>query len=221
MVAPFARGVTGWLLAVASVAAAAACAGNPPPARPPASLADSPPVVGLLPGDAIRVSIWREADLSGEFTVGTEGVVVLPLLGERRVSGVEPGELERRLRDEYGEFLENPSIEVTALRRIAILGEVELPGLYPVDATVTLADALALAGGVTPEGDPGDVRLVRDGQVTRLDIDRGMLAEPLVLHSGDRILVGRRSWLDRNRPLFGLGVGAVGAAIAAIIVAGS
>ena len=111
-----------------------ACAGGPPPAA-----MAPPPAMGpasLGPGDKIGVFIWQEPELSGEFLVAPNGMVVFPLLGVREVVGISPEEVEARLTADYAEFLENPSVNVTALRRIAILGEVRLPSLYWVDAPV-------------------------------------------------------------------------------------
>ncbi len=107
---------------------------------------NSPPraVVGLRPGDAIKVEIWQEPDLSGEYMVNGEGIALFPLLGERRVTGISAAVLEQQLVADYKEYLENPFVNVTVLRRISILGAVQTPGLYAVDATLTLTDALAL-----------------------------------------------------------------------------
>ncbi|MFQ5889662.1 MAG: polysaccharide biosynthesis/export family protein [Gemmatimonadota bacterium] len=154
--------------------------------------------MGLRPGDAVRVEIWREPDLSGQFAVNLNGVVVFPLLGERKVTGTSADSLERQLVKEYGAYLENPSVNVTVLRRIAILGEVRKPGLYPVDATVSLTDVLALAGGVSPSGNKDDIRLIRDGRVIRRSLDGTTVIASTPIQSGDHIEVGLRSWLSRN-----------------------
>src|SRR5688572_13731441 len=83
----------------------------------------------LRPGDIIRLRIWREPDLTGEFPVGADGIVVLPKLGPLRATGEAPQELERRIVEMYGRYLRNPSIEVIFLRRINIQGAVRQPGL--------------------------------------------------------------------------------------------
>jgi polysaccharide export outer membrane protein len=142
--------------------------------------------------------VWREADLSGTFEVDDRGIVVLPLLGERTVTGMSPDDLRDALLEDYAEYLQNPSVQVTLLRRINILGEVRSPGLYPVDATISLADALALAGGITPVGSPDDIRLIRGDQIIRQDLDRATLVGSAEIRSGDQIVVGRRSWASRN-----------------------
>jgi protein involved in polysaccharide export with SLBB domain len=152
----------------------------------------------LLPGDAVRVQVWREADVSGVFMVDDRGIVTLPLLGEYAVLGLDPSELREALLTKYGEYLQNPSVEVTILRRINILGEVRSPGLYPVDATISLADALALAGGVTPVADPNKIQLVRDNEVIAEGVNQAAVIGASDIRSGDQIIVGQSSWLARN-----------------------
>lgn len=156
----------------------------------------------LEPGDAIRVTAWREEDMRGEYTVDEGGVVVLPMLGARRVAQVPLAELERRLKDEYAGQLRNQDVEITFLRRVSVLGSVREPGLYLLDSTMRLSDALALAGGAEPDGRPDDAQILRAGvEVTDL-IDR---TRPLAgqLKSGDEIRVPRSSWFSRNGVMFG------------------
>ena len=177
-----------------AVALAAACSSSPPPSGGGGVL--TPPK--LLPGDAVRVQVWREVDLSGTFTVDDRGIVTLPLIGERAVKGLGPSELREELLAEYKTYLQNPSIEVRILRRINILGEVRSPGLYPVDATISLADALALAGGITPTGDPNKIQLVRDNEVIAKGVDQAAMIGASDIRSGDQIVVGMKSWFSRN-----------------------
>lgn len=154
--------------------------------------------VGLRPGDALAVAIWREPELSDTIPVNDRGQVVLPLLGPRNVEGISPDSLERQLEREYSEYVRSPAVSITALRRISILGAVRNPGLYPVDATVTLSDALALAGGLAPNGDRDDIQLVRGGKVMRESLDGSMLVGALPIQSGDQIRVDNTPWLQRN-----------------------
>jgi len=188
-------------LAFAALTVLAACGGSPPPAPVSPSPPGSAGEVGLRPGDAVRVDIWQEPDLTGEFLVAPEGTVVFPLLGERVVAGKAPAEVERQLASEYREYLENPSVKVTALRRISILGEVRQPSLYMVDATVSLTEALAMAGGLTPIGDPSKITLVRNGTVLAASVDPGQAIGAMPITSGDQIQVGQRGWFARNTNL--------------------
>lgn len=202
------------MFAAALIVGLAACSSSPPPSTARADGVQPDP--GLRPGDAVRVQVWREGDLSGTFTVDDRGVVTLPLLGEREVAGLEPAELRDDLLIDYREYLQNPSIQVTVLRRINILGAVTQPGLYPVDATISLSEALGLAGGITPEGDADDIRLYRDDRVISRDLDRNVLVGNVDIRSGDRIVVGERNWFERNP---GALIGSLIAAAAGVTVA--
>ncbi len=197
------------LLALALLACAA-CSANSPELPLPVPAED----VGLQPGDAIQVGIWREPDLSGDFTVNPNGQAVLPLLGDVQVEGRTAQELADSLKTAYGKYLRNPSIDVKVLRRVSVQGEVRSPGFYPVDATVSLADVLALAGGLTSNGDPNKIRLVRSGQVVDVGLTPETVVERSPIRSGDQILVGRRSWLARNSAII---VGATITGVAIII----
>lgn len=192
----------------------AACSSSPPPSTVLTDGAEANR--SLRPGDAVQVQVWREEDLSGTFTVDDRGIVTMPLLGERHVAGLEPAELRDNLLTDYRRYLQNPSIEVTILRRINILGAVTQPGLYPVDATISLSEALGIAGGITPEGDSDDIRLYRDDRVISRDLDRNVLVGDVDIRSGDRIVVGEKNWFERNP---GALIGSLIAAAAGITVA--
>jgi len=152
----------------------------------------------LLPGDIVRIQIWREEDLSGEFQVNESGIVVLPLLGDRSVLGISPDSLRDQLVEEYDGFLVNPSVNVTLLRRVTVMGEVRVPGLYPVDATVSVAQLIAIAQGVTSEGDVNRIRLIRGGQTVNTNLAGTMAITEAGIRSGDQIMIGKRSWISRN-----------------------
>lgn len=172
----------------------------PPRAAAQATGGSPDDVVTLQPGDVVRVRIWREEDLSGEFPVDETGGVTLPLLGERQVSGIPMSRLRDQLIADYREQLRNPSITIVPLRRINVLGEVNKPGLYLADPTISLAAAIGLAEGTTRDGSMDRIRVVRDGAVIH---DRPGAAQALTsidVRSGDQIYVGTRSWASRNAP---------------------
>jgi protein involved in polysaccharide export with SLBB domain len=154
--------------------------------------------VTLRPGDLIRVAVWREEDLSGEFPINERGIIVLPLLGERNVTGIPLDTLRDVLLEEYRKQLRNPSIQITPLRRVMVLGAVTKPGLQEVDPTITLAGAIALAGGPTPAGDMRRISVVRDGTTLQNRAAMEAKLSSIDIRSGDQIFVGQRSWLERN-----------------------
>jgi protein involved in polysaccharide export with SLBB domain len=171
---------------------------------------DSTPAVlsGLGPGDFIQVAIWREPDLSDTLQVDNSGVAVFPKLGPISVTGIRADSLERLLVREYSRYLQNPSIRVTVLRRITIWGSVMRPGTYPVDLTMTITDALALAGGPAPDGKSSKVELRRGNTRETIDLSRGTTrVGDLSLRSGDQLFIPRRSWISRNP---GMIVGSIG-----------
>jgi protein involved in polysaccharide export with SLBB domain len=175
----------------------------------------------LRAGDMVRVEVWREKDLSGEFLVNEDGNVTLPLLGSRNVTSVSFREVRERLMDEYRAELRNPSINLTPLRRINVLGEVSRAGLYAVDPTITLAGAVALAGGPTSLGDLNKIRVMRDGQVVEERAGSGETLSSVGIQSGDQIYVDRRSWMDRNSAaLLSTGVSLVGSVVTTLIILG-
>lgn len=168
---------------------------EPPPSTTPQM--DYP----IRPGDLVRVSIWREEDLSGEFLVHQDGTVVLPRIGPFMAAGNTPMELREKLIAQYSETLRNPSIDIIPLMRVSIVGEVAQPGLYPVDPTMSVSDALAMAGGPTSSANENKIVLLRGGDEMEVDLEEKYSIVDLELRSGDRIYVPEKNWFLRNIPL--------------------
>jgi len=116
-------------------------------------------------GDRMRITVFRNPELSGEFAIGGEGYLALPLGGEILAKGLNvrqlEDEIELRFRD--GGFLVNPqvSIEVLTYRPFYILGEVNNPGEYEYVSGMTVTSAVAMAGGFTYRGDQDDITIER------------------------------------------------------------
>ncbi|MBA2246299.1 MAG: polysaccharide biosynthesis/export family protein [Gemmatimonadota bacterium] len=162
------------------------------------SAGKAPDAVTLQPGDVVRVAIWREEDLSGDFSVDETGVVTFPLLGDKQVTGIPMRQLREVLIEEYRIHLRNPSISITPLRRVNVLGEVNKPGLYEVDPTISLAGAVALAGGATASGDLNRIRVIRSGTMIRERVAAQAVLNDADIRSGDQIFIERRNWFERN-----------------------
>ena len=147
----------------------------------------------LLPGDQIRIAVWRQLEFSGDFFVATNGTIIHPLYREVQVTGIPLNEVEDRLRAFLSRYTTNPQFVIEPLVRIIIAGEVRNPNIYSVPPETTIAQALALAGGATDNGRIEDVRIVRDRQEIRLDVSKpDSDASVLQIRSGDRILIGRK-----------------------------
>ena len=167
------------------------------PASGQGMLRTYPGPVALAPGDIIRITFWREADLGGDFAIDETGSVVLPVLGQWNVAGVASDELRTQLAEAYSGQLRNQDVQIMFLHRVSILGAVENPGLYHVDATMTIREAVALAGGVSEDGNKDELRIRRadSADYTLLNPSISMGA---AVFSGDEILVPQRSWFSRN-----------------------
>jgi len=164
---------------------------------------------GIQPGDLIRVKVWREPDLSDSARVDADGNVTLPRLGLIRVGGVSADSVRRLIVTTYARYLRDPAVDVTVLPRVTILGAVRNPGVRNLDPTMTIADALAMAGGAAPDGKVDQVELRRRGQrvPAKLSLDARLAETPI--RSGDHLVVPQRSWLSRNVGIV-LGVASVG-----------
>jgi polysaccharide export outer membrane protein len=170
-----------------------------PPAPPTAtSPSDGDTTQFLRPGDVVRLKIWREPDLSGDFAVDERGIAVLPRLGPTRVTDQTPAALRASLISAYAQFLAQPSIEVILMRRVKVMGAVKNPGLYLTDPTMSIGDALALAGGTTSDANLKKLRLIRDGHEVPLHVTSTTRLADSPVRSGDQLDVPERSWLSKN-----------------------
>jgi protein involved in polysaccharide export with SLBB domain len=154
--------------------------------------------VVLRPGDRVRLKVWREPDLSGDFEVDEDGIVVFPKVGRVDVQRISTDSLKAMLIVLYTQSLRNPSVEVTVLRRLNVLGSVRNPGLYYIDPTTTVADALALAGGVSPDGKQDRFELIRGGKRMPIKLSQDSRLADSPMQPGDQLWVPERSWISRN-----------------------
>lgn len=142
--------------------------------------------------------MWREPDLSGDFPINEAGVAVLPKIGPVDVTSASTTALQATITHDLGAFLTHPAIDVMFLRRVQVVGAVEKPGLYHVDQTMTVADAIALAGGVTSSGRTDKVEIIREGQKLPDRVSGRTLISHSAVRSGDQLYIPERSWISRN-----------------------
>jgi polysaccharide export outer membrane protein len=125
-------------------------------------------------GDQIRLTVYDEPDLSGQFTVDGAGRLTLPLVGTVKADGLTAREVEkliaRKLKPDY---LKNPdvTVEVMSYRPFYIVGEVRAPGSYPYVDGMTVINAVARAGGFTYRAREENFYIKRttEGNTSRLD----------------------------------------------------
>ena len=159
----------------------------------------------LGPGDLVRITVFRQPDLTTETRITEDGSLTFPLIGVVRVDGANTTELERRIAEQLksGGFISEPQVNVTVIQfrsaQIAVLGQVNKPGRYPLEGLPhKITDVLALAGGVTPQGaDTVTVVTWRDGKEQYVEVDllemfeRRKMYTNIKLSSGDVIYVPR------------------------------
>ena len=156
----------------------------------PASADDKGYALGA--GDKIRITVYNEPDLSGEFEVSGQGLVSVPLLGQVQVMGKTTGEVQAILTQKYGkDYLVNPSVSIEVLnyRPFFIIGEVNRPGSYPYVSGMTVINAVALAGGYTPRANHEGIRIKHGNETTQQERDA---KEDTVVLPGDVIEVSER-----------------------------
>jgi polysaccharide export outer membrane protein len=144
-------------------------------------------------GDAIRVTVFQQPDLTTEARVTEKGTIPMPLLGEVKVAGMTQTEAAAKIAGDLktGKYLKNPqvSIALTTLRsrQVSVLGLVARPGRYALDDTsVRVTDVIAAAGGIAPGGSE-TVIVTRNGQQEKVDV----LTKTYGLQNGDTVYVER------------------------------
>jgi polysaccharide export outer membrane protein len=172
----------------------------------------------IRPGDVVRLTVLRQGELSGEFPVNQFNTVVLPLLGEYDVTHESNRSLREKVIRDLQLIRSVRDIELVVLRRVRVVGEVNLPGVYQLDPTMSVADAVATARGRTEFGEEGKVLLRRGGQVVDADLRLDMPISESEVLSGDEIFVPRRAWIDLNLGAVVAGVSTLGGIIVTLIV---
>ena len=117
-------------------------------------------------GDKLRVIVYGETDLSGEFDVTGSGKISLPLIGQVQAAGLSLDEFENEIGDKLKQgYLTNPkvSVEVLNYRPFYIIGEVDKPGEYPYTSGMNVLNAVAVAGGYTYRANQDQVYITRGG----------------------------------------------------------
>jgi protein involved in polysaccharide export with SLBB domain len=146
----------------------------------------------LQPGEKIRVTVFGEDRLSGEFEIDPAGFVSLPLAGTIKAAGLSKQQLEQSLAKKFqGEYLRNPkvTIDVTSFRPFYVLGEVGKPGEYPFKSGLNVMTAMALAGGTTYRASRSYVLIQHIGEA---GFHEYPLAPTIPIFPGDLIKVPER-----------------------------
>ncbi|MEO6582047.1 MAG: polysaccharide biosynthesis/export family protein [Sphingomicrobium sp.] len=197
------------MLLIAVAALVAGCAdsrGGPIAYSGGLAAPDAPAVVPLESGykiaplDTLAIKVFKMPDLSGDFDVDLTGRISMPLIGEVSAVELTTAELDRRLTDKLGErYLQNPDVSVgvksSTRQSVTVDGAVNKSGSFQISGSTTLMQAVALAGGSSPEANAHRVAIFRTIQGKRqaaafdlVDIRRGKADDPPI-YPGDIVVV--------------------------------
>jgi polysaccharide export outer membrane protein len=171
----------------------------------------------LQPYDLIDVDVYSEEDLHKPARLGSDGTVILPLIGSVAVGGLTVAEATDLIAKRYGAgFVKNPSVLITVLQyrkaTFSVLGQVLRPGIFeiPEGAHLTILDAASLAGGYLPSAAQNEVMVKRtvDGKNEVIKIRAGDMAQdanmaPFELQAGDSIIVPSRQYKKSDFSILG------------------
>jgi polysaccharide export outer membrane protein len=154
--------------------------GSRPEKTVPAVSADSagaptPNSLVIGPEDVLVIDVWKEPELSRTFPVRPDGKISLPLIGDIAASGLTPKQLQQEISNKLQTYMNDPEVTVIVQevksRRFNILGQVLRPGSYQLMPSMTVIDAIALAGGLRDFAKRKAIYVLRrtpDGSETRI-----------------------------------------------------
>lgn len=155
-------------------------------------------------GDQLRINVWQNNDLSTEVLVRPDGTITLPLIGDSQVAGKTPTDVKADITAKLSKFIKTESSVVTVAvaqvqsYRFTVAGQVQNPGTFQSAYYVTVAEAIAMAGGPTRFASTTDVELIRvaaDGKTRHIPINydeiqsRKNPQENLTLVAGDTVFI--------------------------------
>lgn len=158
----------------------------------------------LGPSDVLKITVWRNQELSADAIVRPDGTVSMPLAGDFQAAGRTTAQLRDEIVKRLKAYIKDDSLAVTVAvaginsYRFVVSGNVERPGAYTSNHYVTVAEAMALAGGPNRFSDAAGTVIIRmddKGQTRRIPVDYlGVLSgktpqENLPLVAGDTIYV--------------------------------
>jgi polysaccharide export outer membrane protein len=135
------------------------------------------------PEDMLDVQVWKNSDLSRVVPVRPDGMISLPLVNDIQAAGLTPGELRLQITQRLSEFIPSPEVSVIVREvhsvKVAVVGNVKMPGHYEVNSPATVLELIARAQGLTEFADRGRVVVLRQQgtSTTRIPFNYRKVAE--------------------------------------------
>jgi len=147
----------------------------------------------LQAGDKVKITVFGEDKLSGDYEIDPTGSVSLPLAGTVQAAGLTKPELERALMARFskGNYIKDPmvTVEIAAYRPFYVLGEVERPGEYAFRSGLNVMSAIAIAGGSTYRATRSRIEIQRAGEIAFTEYP---LSPDVFVYPGDLVRVPER-----------------------------
>jgi protein involved in polysaccharide export with SLBB domain len=184
-----------WAMIFAFVLQLAGCYGDygPVVGEPDPVLAPTHVASVAQPGDVLKIIIYGEEGLTGQYAVNPAGSLSMPLIGAVRAAGLTPLQLEHEITRRYvaGKFLQDPkvTIDTVSYGPIYVLGETLRPGAYPFSAGLNVLTAITLAGGFTYRASKTTVLIQHAGETIWNEYP---LAATTTIAPGDLIRIPER-----------------------------
>lgn len=164
-------------------------------------LAQQIPDYVLNAGDELEVSVWKEQDLTQKVVVRPDGKFSVPLAGEISGAGRTPLQVQADIASKLAKYIPEPVVTVTITglqgNQIYVIGQVLKPGAFVMNPRLTVVQALAVAGGMTPFAALDDIIVLRNSggaqktiKFRYTDVNKGRnLEQNIRLEAGDVIIV--------------------------------
>lgn len=156
-------------------------------------------------GDTVAINVWENANLNTEATIRPDGKITMPLVGDVIADGETPTSLKTKIKTQLANFVKLQSTEITVAvkawrsYRFTIQGEVAHTGVFSADKYVTVAEALALAGGITRFAKGNEIKLTRNdpktGKPKHIPLDYDALASGSRPDMNIYVLPGDTIWV--------------------------
>jgi len=148
----------------------------------PAAAADTAmPAIGqsylIGPGDVLEISVWKEEALTKLVTVLPDGKISFPLIGETMATGKTVAQLKDEIETRLARYVPDPVLSVSIYQmnslNIYVVGKVNQPGRFALNANADVLQALAMAGGLNSFAKRGQIKVFRkqDGNTKIFDFD--------------------------------------------------
>jgi polysaccharide export outer membrane protein len=153
----------------------------------------------LVAGDKLRIEVYKDTQLSQSLQVRPDGKITLPLVGDIAAEGRTSAELRDTIVSSLKEYNSNPVVTVIVVETVPpvfyVMGEVNSPGTLPLKGSVTVVQALAMAGGFKDFAKKKDINILRKGpaggQTLKFNYNDAVKGkgQPVYVQPGDTVIV--------------------------------